>query len=185
MIKIDNVSLNINIKVCLFLKLPTVSDEEHSLVFVPGECVKSFSPLLFYLHVISLTLFSRSQTISGVDREVKRQTPFSSAFKTGTKMRDKRGSDSKAEAPLRKGGKKQGLFQSDPSVVYAKERGSFHPAATVAMEHSPSPSSDTFGPSSQVRQQQRSPCSVDVIGNGHKAHGQGEYTSESMEGWIV
>ncbi|XP_076027114.1 protein hinderin [Genypterus blacodes] len=82
-----------------------VSDEEHSLVFVPG-----------------------------VDREVRRRTPFRSGTKT--KMRAKRGSDTKAEAPLRKGGKTQG-------------GGSFHSAAT-GMEHIPSPTSDTFGPLSQV-----------------------------------
>ncbi|XP_040888930.1 protein hinderin [Toxotes jaculatrix] len=107
-----------------------VSDEEQPLVFVPG-----------------------------VDGEVKTQTPFtlgpgsaSALSKRGTKMQGsaRRSSDSKTEATLKKGGKKQGHLHSDGSGAYTKEKVSAHYNADVATEHTPSLASDTFLPSSQV-----------------------------------
>ncbi|XP_071372681.1 protein hinderin isoform X2 [Centroberyx affinis] len=102
-----------------------VSDEEQPMVFVPG-----------------------------VNREVKFQTPFrlgpSSTSERGIKMRAKRGSERKAEAPLNKGGKKQGHLQSGPSVVYTTGKGLLHPNTAIAMEHTPSPTSSNFLPTPQI-----------------------------------
>ncbi|KAG7229761.1 hypothetical protein INR49_012557, partial [Caranx melampygus] len=62
----------------------------------------------------------------------------------------RRRSDSKSEATLKKGGKKQEHLQSDHSGAYTKEKVSLLHSATEAMEHTPSLDSLTFLPSSQV-----------------------------------
>ncbi|XP_073324888.1 protein hinderin [Pagrus major] len=104
-----------------------VSDEEQPLVFVPG--------------------------VNGV---VKSKTPFSvgpgntSTFsKGGVRMRSRRTTDSKSNATLKKGGKKQSHFQSEHSGAYTKEKVSVHHSAAVASERSLSPPTGTFHPSTQ------------------------------------
>ncbi|XP_029907009.1 protein hinderin isoform X2 [Myripristis murdjan] len=103
------------------------SDEEQPMVFVPG-----------------------------VNREMKFQTPLrfgpggtSSATEKGTKMRAKRGSEPKAEAPVNKGGKKKSHLQSGP-VIYAKGKELLHPNNALSMEHIPPPPTSNFLPMPQV-----------------------------------
>ncbi|KAF7663686.1 hypothetical protein LDENG_00203830 [Lucifuga dentata] len=91
--------------------------------------------------------------VPGVDREVKHQPPFSvgpgSACKT-TKMRAKCSSDYKAQASLKKSGKKQGYLQNNPSLVYTKGKGTYDSSAAITTEHILPPNFDTFLPSSQI-----------------------------------
>lgn len=62
----------------------------------------------------------------------------------------RRGSDSRSEASLKKGGKKQEHLQSDHSGAYTKEKVSLLHSAAEATEPTPSLDSDAFLPSSQV-----------------------------------
>lgn len=62
----------------------------------------------------------------------------------------RRRSDSKSEATLKKGGRKQERLQSDHSGAYTKEKVSLLHSAAEATEHTPSFDCHAFLPSSQV-----------------------------------
>ncbi|KAM9362217.1 protein hinderin [Symphorus nematophorus] len=105
-----------------------VSDDERPLVFVPG-----------------------------VEGEGKTRSPFhlrsgstNTSSNRGTKMRARQSSDFKTETTLKKGGKKQGHLESERSGAYTKEKASVHHSATVAAEHSLSPPTGAFHPTTQV-----------------------------------
>lgn len=94
---------------------------------------------------------------SGVDGEVKSQTPFSvrpgktiTFSKGGVKMRNRHSTDSKNNVTLKKSGKKLSHFQSEQSGAYTKEKVSVHHSAAGVSEHSLSPPIGTFHPSTQV-----------------------------------
>ncbi|XP_041813028.1 protein hinderin isoform X2 [Chelmon rostratus] len=103
-----------------------VSDEEQPLVFVP-------------------------------DGEVKTQSHFSlgpgsisASSKRSSKMQARHSSDCKNETTLKRRGKKQGHLQSEHSGAYTKEKVSVHHSATAATQHSFSPPTGTFYPSTQA-----------------------------------
>ncbi|XP_029990296.1 protein hinderin [Sphaeramia orbicularis] len=84
--------------------------------------------------------------VSGVDRGVKCQTPFSlrprstlTIDKRRTKVRVKDNSDCEKKATLKRGGRKQNHPQSDCSGAYIKEKVFVHPSDTDVTEEAPFP----------------------------------------------